>query len=94
MQLRKMMRFGLATLLVAGTYAMMTPSANAQGPGGGFQMPPEMKAKIEAWKKWGEQHKKLTGLGDLIGQVGEMEKDPGFALDKKQAGTMLKLITP
>src|SRR5207244_4835440 len=60
-------RVGLATLLVAGTMAFSAPTALAQPPGGGgFQMPPEMKAKIEALKKWGESHKKAFSLGDMI----------------------------
>lgn len=86
-------RFGLAALLAAGTLALVGAPASAQGFGGGGGMPPAIAAKIKAWQKWGDQHKKLTGLGDLIQQVGIMDKDPTTALDKKQAGQILKIVT-
>jgi hypothetical protein len=89
------LRFGLATLLVAGVYAVSVPGAQAQGgPGGGFQMPPEMRAKIAAWQKFREQHKNLSTLGDMLYQIQEMNKEAGYQLDKKQSASMLKIISP
>ena len=55
---KNIVRFGLAALLAAGAIAVGSPRSLAQGPGGGFQMTPEMKAKIEAWRKWRDNHKK------------------------------------
>jgi hypothetical protein len=93
MQLWKTMRFGLAALMVAGTLAMFAPRAEAQF-GGGGQMPPGIAEKIKKWQKFREDHKKVQQLGDLVYQVGEMNKDPNTALDKNQATKMLAIIKP
>ena len=91
MHLFKTVRLGLATLLVAGACAAMTPGAKAQG-GGGFQMTPEMQAKIKAWQKWRESHKNISTLQTMLYQVREVDKDPTTQLDKKQAGKMLSIM--
>jgi hypothetical protein len=93
MEFAKTGRLGISALVLVGTLMVTAPRAEAQGAGGGG-MPPEMMAKIKAWQKWGEQHKKLTQLGDLIGQVQEMDKDPNAQLNKPQAGKMLGIIKP
>lgn len=93
---RNGVRFGLAALLVVGVCAVSVPGAQAQGGpgGGGFQMPPQMRAKMEAWRKFRDQHKNLSTLGDMLFQIQEMNKDAGYQLDKKQSASMLKIIGP
>ena len=53
-----------------------------------------MMAKIKKWQKWSETHKNCANLGDLIGQISEMDKMPGFALNKGQATRVMALIRP
>ncbi len=74
--------------------AVSIPSAQAQGPGGGFQMPPEMQAKINAWKKWSEAHKGISNLGTLMYQVEQLDKAPGFELNKVQSVKVLGIMKP
>ncbi len=89
MNLRNALRLGVASLAIM-SVTTLAPSAKAQG--GGFQMPPEIQKKIKAWQKWGEDHKKLTNLSDLIFQIGEMNKAAGYEVDKKQSTAILKII--
>lgn len=91
MNLRNTLRLSLGALALAGVLLSGTSSAKAQGFGGGG-MPPDIAKKIKAWQKFGEDHKKLMSLGDQIYQVGEMGKEAGYELDKKQASSILKTI--
>ncbi len=74
---------------------MSAPHAQAQGgPGGGFQMPPEIQAKIKAWQKWSEAHKGISSMGTLMYQVEQLDKMPGYELNKPQATKLLGIIKP
>ena len=69
------------------------PGANAQG-GFGGGMPPEIAAKIKAWGKWREAHKGISNVQTLVYQVEQLDKQPGFELNKQQAGKLLGVIKP
>ena len=92
MNLKSTLRFGMAALVILGGNLLVSPSAQAQFGGGG--PPPGMMEKIKKWQKWSEQHKNLSTLGDLVYQMGEVNKDPRFALTKPQANKVLALIKP
>ncbi len=76
---------------LAGTLLAGSPNAQAQPPGG---PPPGMMQKIKAWQKWGDQHKKLTLLGDQLFQIEKMDGEAGYGLSKGQAGKMLQILNP
>ncbi len=92
MKWSRMVRYGATALLVAGACAVGAPRGIAQGGPGGFQMPPEMRAKIAAWQKWRDQHKNLSNLQMMLYQVQEVDKDPATKLTKPQAGKMLAIL--
>jgi hypothetical protein len=85
------MRIGLTVLLAASAITLLNISATAQGFGGG-QMPPEIQAKIKLWRKYSEEHKKATNLGQTVRKVEGMNKEDDFKLDKKQSGKMLSIM--
>lgn len=89
MKFSNTLRFGFAALAAVGTLALGTPGVQAQPPGGNFQMPPEIKAKIAAWQKYRDSHKNLVNLQTMLMQVREIDKDPATSLDKKQSAKML-----
>lgn len=86
----------VSSLALAGVCCLVGVSrANAQGgPGGGFQMTPEMQAKIKAWQKWTEAHKGISNLQTLFYQVEQMDKEPAFALNKPQSSKLLSIMKP
>lgn len=65
-------------------------AATAQGPGGG--MPPEMQAKMNAWKKFRDNHKSFSSIQQSLAGIGECEKDPKTALNKAQAKKVLAVL--
>jgi len=68
--------------------AAVSPGAFAQGggPGGaGFTLPPALKAKFDAWKKWRENHKNIQKLSVTLMAFRELEKDPATKITKDQA---------
>ncbi len=91
MNLRNTLRLSLCSLALAGVLFAGTTSAKAQGFGGGG-MPPDIAKKIKAWQKFGDDHKKLMALGDQVYQIGELSKESGYEMDKKQATSALKTI--
>ena len=91
MQRSKLMG-GFAALMVGGVMAVGATGALAQPPGGGFSMPPEIKAKIAAWKKYSEEHKNLTTLSKTMRAVETMNKEPETRLDKQQSAKMLTIV--
>ncbi len=91
MNTRTILRMSLSALTLAGLLFASLNSAQAQF--GGGQMPPDIAKKIKAWQKFGDDHKKLMILGDQVYQIGELNKEKGCELDKKQAGTILKVIS-
>ncbi len=79
-----------STIIAAGAVSLVSAGAIAQGPGGG--MPPEIAAKIKLWQKYGEEHKKASGLGQTVRKIENMNKEDEFKLDKKQASKMLSVM--
>ena len=92
MEMQNKIRVSLAALALAGTLLVGSPNAQAQPPGGG--MPPGLMQKIKAWQKWGDQHKKLTLLGDQLFQIEKMDGEAGYGLSKGQASKMLQVLNP
>ena len=86
----------VTTIGLAGVCCLLFPTGvSAQGaPGGGFQMPPDMQAKIKAWQKWTEAHKGVSNLQTLLYQVQQMDKETGFELNKPQSAKLLTIIKP
>ena len=82
---------GVAAIALAGALLVGARNAQAQPPGG---MPPGLMQKIKAWQKWGDQHKKLTLLGDQVFQIEKMNAEPAYALNKGQSGKMLQILNP
>ena len=79
---------------LAGFCCLVTaPGAKAQG-GFGGGMPPEIAAKIKAWGKWREAHKGISNVQTLVYQVEQLDKQPGFELNKQQASKLLGVIKP
>lgn len=64
------------------------------GPGGpgGFSMPPDMQAKMQAYMKWGQDHKNALQLTRTLGSIGVLNREPENKLDKKQSAKVLAVI--
>ncbi len=91
MNRKTLVRTGMAALVILGGSLLMPSQANAQMGGG---PPAEVMAKIKKWQKWSEAHKSTSNLNDLIYQISEIDRTPGLALNKAQAGKVLGLIKP
>ena len=83
---------GFAALMVGSLMAIGSAGVQAQPPGGGFNMPPEMKAKIGAWKKWSEEHKNVAALGKTLRGIETINKEPETQLNKQQSAKMLTIV--
>ncbi|GAB4464398.1 MAG: hypothetical protein OHK0029_34290 [Armatimonadaceae bacterium] len=62
--------------------------------GGGFQMTPEMRAKMDKWRKWRDNHKNFTQLQNTMRAIMEMDKDPKTKLTGAQAKKINGYVTP
>jgi hypothetical protein len=76
----------------------LTPAAIAQGPPGGggpggFQMTPEMQARMKSMQKFNENHKKLAQLGRTLRSLPRLEEDPKTAFTPAQAKKVLAVYT-
>jgi hypothetical protein len=80
-------------LTVTAVFAMAV-SASAQRPGGpgGFQAPPAMQAKFQAWQQWRGAHKNVSALQRTLGALSRLEQDPKTKLTKPQARAVLAVI--
>lgn len=90
--MKQLRRFVLPALVAA---AALTPalSAFAQGPGGGgFQMTPEMRQRMDQMRKWREANKNLLQVSQTMGVLGELDKDPKTKLTKVQAKKILGVV--
>lgn len=82
----------LRNILVASAgAAILATSAIAQGPGG-FQMTPAIQAKMKAWQKWNDSHKNIRAVGQTLGAIVEMQKDPKTKFNKAQSKTVLGIL--
>jgi hypothetical protein len=83
---------GFAALMVGSLMAMGATGVQAQPPGGGFNMPPEMKAKIAALTKWRDQHKNVSSLQTTLRGIETINKEPETQLNKQQSAKLLTII--
>ena len=80
--------------------ATLVGSAQAQGPGGfgrpggggGFQPPPAMMAKLQAWRQWRDNHKNVVALQRTLDAMARLEQDPQTKLTRPQAHAVLAVI--
>lgn len=89
MKNRSILRACAVLVAFTGLVSAAPNPATAQG---SVSLPPAIQAKINAWFKWMSVHKDVIRLGDLLVQVGQMDKDPRTQLNKKQSGQMLAII--
>lgn len=87
----------LVKWLVPAVVLAIAPAAFAQGPGGaggpgGFQMSPEMQAKMKAWQKFRENNKHLDQLGRTVRGLGRLDEDPKTAFTKDQAKKLVAVF--
>lgn len=64
------------------------------GGGGGFQMTPELRAKFDKMRKFGESHKNYRSLSTTLRSIVEMDKDPKTKLTKDQAKKIWGAVSP
>ncbi|MDQ2800273.1 MAG: hypothetical protein M3Y13_11610, partial [Armatimonadota bacterium] len=89
-----MKRIAFALLPMTAVF-LLTAGAQAQGGfggPGGFQPPPAMMAKLQAWRQWRDNHKNVTSLQRTLGALTDMEQDPKTKLTKPQAKAILAVI--
>ena len=91
------MKRNLSFLLPVAGFILLTASAQAQRPGGpggpgGFQPPPGMQAKFQAWRTWRDTHKNVTSLERTLGALVAVEQDPHTKLNKPQARAVLAVV--
>lgn len=56
-------------------------------------LPPEVRARMEAWRKWREEHKYTFQLLGLVGGLMQLEQE-GKPLSAKQAKQVLAILQP
>jgi len=80
-------------ITTAALLAAFAVPAFAQGPGpGGFSPPPEMMAKINAWKQWRGTHKHVETLQQTLRGLTAVEQDPKTQMTKPQARAALSVL--
>lgn len=84
------MVLAVGALAVTGAIAMAQAGGGA--PGGGFQMPPEMQAKMKAWQKFNANNKHVDQLSKTVRSLGSLESDPKTAFSKDQAKKLLGIL--
>src|SRR5438105_2558933 len=93
-QRRKWMNRFVKFALPATALAVFAPAVLAQGPPGGggpggFQMTPEMQARMKTMQKFRENHKHLSTLGDTLRSLPRLEEDPKTSFNKDQSKKLL-----
>ncbi len=74
------------SIAIAGT-------AVAQNQGGGdFQITPAMKAKMDAWRKWRDNHKNVSALQQTLGGLNAIAKDSKSKFTAAQAKTISAVL--
>ena len=66
------MKLDASRILPLAALFVLTTTAQAQGPGGGpggFQIPPAMQAKFQAWQHWRDNHKNVSSLQRTLGAL-------------------------
>ncbi|MCA1595689.1 MAG: hypothetical protein LC772_04605 [Chloroflexi bacterium] len=63
------------------------------GPGGGFQMSPQMMATIRAWQSWRSSHPNVAALEQTVGGLAALEQSPQTKLNRSQARSVLGVIS-
>src|SRR5439155_12230854 len=83
----------MKAVLPAAVLALVGQAALAQGPGGGgFQMTPEMQAKMKAWQKFRENNKNLDNVQRTVRGFRRLDDDPKTQLNKDQAQKILAVV--
>src|SRR5207249_12253005 len=83
----------MKAVLPAAALALVGQAALAQGPGGGgFQMTPEMQAKMKAWQKFRENNKNLDNVQRTVRGFRRLDDDPKTQLNKDQAKKILAVV--
>lgn len=84
---------GVATLVLLAAFSY---PASAQGPGGGgpggFQMTPEMQAKMKKMQAFRDSHKNYQAIQKSLYGIAACEKTPATKLSKDQAKKVLAVI--
>lgn len=81
---------------MACAFACMATDLWAQPPGGGqggFNITPEMRARMEAWRKWRDQHKYTFQLTGFVNAMAQLDKE-GKPLNADQKKKVLAVIKP
>jgi hypothetical protein len=95
------MKFRNASVLGAAALAALAALtagsiAVAQGPpgggAGGFQMPPEMQAKMKKMQAFRDSHKNYQAIQQSLYGIAECEKSPATKLTKAQAKNILAVL--
>jgi len=73
-----------ATVLASGLLAQ-------EGPGG-FQLPPQVMAKLKAWEKWNANHKHVSALQQTMMGLGQLEQGSRTKFTKAQARQILPIL--
>lgn len=82
----------LLMVLSAALAASIAASGIAQ-PGAG-QMSPQAQAKMQAWRKWNDNHKNIGAVQRTLRGIGELNRDPKTALTPAQAQKILAALKP
>lgn len=90
------MKSSIRWILPVAAIGLLASSALAQGgpggPGGGFQMTPQMQARMKKWQKWRENHKNIGQLSQTLRAMSEFEKDPKTKFTRAQARKILPIL--
>jgi hypothetical protein len=78
----------IALLAVGGASIAQGPPGGA----GGFQMPPEMQAKLKKMQAFNESHKNYRAIQQSLYGIAECEKSPTTKLTKPQAQHVLSVM--
>ncbi|MBC7807066.1 MAG: hypothetical protein H7145_13055 [Akkermansiaceae bacterium] len=68
------------------------PGGGQGGPGGGFQMTPEMRANMDKMRKFRENNKQVFALSQTLRAFDDMETDPKTKFTPAQAKTILAVV--
>jgi hypothetical protein len=83
-----------ALMTVSAAFAQPPGGGGAPGGGGGFQMTPELRAKFDKMRKFGENHKNYRTLSMTMRSIVEMDKEAKTKLTKDQAKKIWAAIAP
>ena len=83
-----------AALMTVSAAFAQPPGGGGPGGGGGFNFTPEMRAKMEKFRKFSENHKNYRTLSTTMRSIVEMDKEAKTKLTKDQAKKIWAAISP